>query len=472
MQNFTRSKLLGDRLSRRTCLRIGGLALGGLALPQILQAEAHCGPSKSSSGAAKGIIMVLLPGGPSHLDMYDLKPDAPAEIRGEFRPIATNVPGIDVCELLPRLARIADKLTIIRSLVGARDDHNTHWCSTGWESHPPMTSSPIVAGYPPGDWPSMGSVLSRQFGPRVTGVPPAVDLTPLDPDARFILRTPPTQPGYLGAAHAGFEVQAVDRRNIMLNGVSLDRLANRRALLTGFDQFRRQADRGEMTDGIDEFHRQAFEVLTSPRLAEALDLSREDSRTRRRYGLDVGYPGEREGRTLLDQFLLARRVIEAGARCVTLAFTRWPFGRMLQGDFNWDWHKDNFNEARGTLPLFDLGLSALIEDLEERGQLDDIAVVAWGEFGRTPKINQNAGRDHWPSVAGALLAGGGLRCGQVLGSSTRWGETPHTRPIHFRDVFATLYHRLGIDVAATQFNDLAGRPQYLVGDHRPLPELG
>ncbi len=448
--------------------------MGGLALPQILQSEARAGGNRTgnSAGPAKGIIMVLLPGGPSHLDMFDLKPDAPVEIRGEFRPIATNVPGIDICELLPRLAGIADKLTIIRSLMGARDDHNTHWCSTGWESHPPMPSSAIVPGYPPGDWPSMGSVLSRQFGPRIPGVPPAVDLTPLDPDARFILRTPPTQPGYLGAAHAGFEVQAVDRKNIMLNGVSLDRLSDRRALLASFDRFRRQVDQGSLlSDGIEEFHRQAFEVLTSPRLAEALDLSREDSRTRRRYGLDVAYPNERQGKTQLDQFLLARRIIEAGARCVTLAFTRWPFGRMLQGDYNWDWHKDNFNEARGTLPLLDLGLSALIEDLEERGILDDVAVVVWGEFGRSPKINQNAGRDHWPSVAGALLAGGGMRCGQVLGSSNRLGEVPLTRPIHFRDVFATLYHQLGIDVAATQFTDLAGRPQYLVGDHRPLPEL-
>ena len=456
-----------DGMSRRSCLSIGGLALGGLGLPEILRAEAASG----AKNPAKGIIMVLLPGGPTHLDSLDLKPDAPAEIRGEFRPISTNVPGIDICELLPRLASMTDKLTLIRSLVGFRDDHNTHWCSTGWESHPPMASSPIVPGYPPGDWPSMGSVLSKQFGPRVPGVPPAVDLTPIDPDARFILRTPPTQPGYLGAAHAGFEVQGVDRGNITLNGTSLRRLADRQALLSSFDQFRRQVDRGGLMDGLEEFHRQALEVLTSPRLAEALDLSREEGAVRQRYGLDRRYPNERGGKTLLDQFLLARRVIEAGARCVTLAFTRWPFGRMLSGDFNWDWHKDIFTEARGTLPLLDLGLSALIQDLDERGLLDDIAVVAWGEFGRTPKINQNAGRDHWPKVGAALVAGGGLRTGQVLGSTTRWAEEPLTRPVHFRDVFATLYQRLGIDISTTQFTDLAGRPQYLVGEHRPLPEL-
>lgn len=462
-----------DGLSRRNCLQIGGLALGGLALPEILRAEATnaVGRSSSSTRTAKGIIMVLLPGGPTHLDTVDLKPDAPAEIRGEFRPIATKQPGVEICELLPKLAGIADKLTIIRSLVGFRDDHNTHWCSTGWESHPAMESSPIIAGYPPGDWSSMGSILSKQLGPRVTGVPPAVDLTPIAPDARFILRTPPTQPGYLGSAHAGFEVEAVDRRNIQLNGTTLNRVSDRRALLNSFDRFRREVDQAGSTDGIDEFHRQAFEVLTSPRLAEALDLSREDAATRGRYGLNRAYPNERDGKTFLDQFLLARRAIEAGARCVTLAFCRYPFGRMLKGDYNWDWHKDIFNEARGALPLLDLGLSALIEDLDARGMLDDVAVVVWGEFGRTPKINQNAGRDHWPRVCSALVAGGGMRHGQVLGSTTRWGEEPLTRPVHFRDVFASLYQRLGIDVATTQFTDRAGRPQYLVGDHRPLPEL-
>jgi hypothetical protein len=213
----------GGGLTRREWLRIGGLALGGLALPDILRAEAQGGVRHK----ALGVIMVLLPGGPTHLDTFDLKPNAPAEIRGEFRPIATKVPGLDICELLPRLAGVADKVALIRSLVGFRDDHNTHWCTTGWESHPPMDASPLVPGFPAGDWPSLGAVLSRKLGARVAGVPPSVDLTPVDADARFILRTPPGQPGYLGVAHAGFEVQAVDRRNITLNGVSLDRLADR-----------------------------------------------------------------------------------------------------------------------------------------------------------------------------------------------------------------------------------------------------
>jgi len=454
-------------MSRRSWLQIGSLAMGGMALPQILRGEAKAGRRKR----IKGVIMVILPGGPTHLDMYDLKPDGPIEIRGDFQPIATRVPGIEICELMPRLAGMADKLTFIRSLVGFKDDHNTHWCTTGWESHAEMPASPLVPGFPPGGWPSMGSVLSKQFGTRVPGVPAAIDLVPVDPDARFIMRTAPTQPGYLGTAHAGFEVGAVDRRNIMLNGISPRRLADRRALLTSFDQFRRRADREGIGDGIDEFRQQAFDVLTSPRMADALDLSKEEGPIRGRYGLEDKYPNERQGKTHLDQFLLARRVIEAGARCVTMAFSRWPFGRMLQGDYNWDWHKDCFGEARGALPLFDLGLSAMIQDLDERGLLEDIAVVAWGEFGRTPKINANGGRDHWPNVGGALLAGGGMQCGQVIGSTTRWGENPKDRPVHFREVFATLYDRMGIDVATTQFTDLAGRPQYLVGEHRPMPEL-
>jgi len=456
-----------DGLTRRSFLQIGGLALGGLSLPEILHAEDRAGADMSR----KGIIMVLLPGGPSHLDMFDPKPEAPAEIRGEFKPIETAVPGIEICELLPRLAGMMDKLTPIRSLVGARDDHNLHQCITGWETHPEQVGSKEIPGYPPGGWPSFGAVLSKVHGPQIAGIPPAVDLSPVYYDSRFVLSTPPVQGGYLGSTHAGFEVAAVDRKNIVLNGVNVDRLADRKSLLAGFDRFRRQSESDSNLRGADAFREQAFDVLTSPRLAEALDVSREDPATRLGYGLDEVYSQEREGRTLLDQFLLARRVIEAGARCVTMVFSRWPFGRMLKGDCNWDWHTGNFAEARGALPLLDIGLSGLIRDLEQRGMLDDVSVVVWGEFGRTPKINKNAGRDHWPKVAGALLAGGGMQTGQVIGSTNRYGEHVQDRPVHFRDVFATLYQNMGVDVADTQFVDLGGRPRYLVDDHRPIPEL-
>lgn len=458
----------GSHINRRNFLTIGGLALGGMALPEILRAQST---TPTSTSPIKGVIMVLLPGGPTHIDTFDPKPDAPAEIRGEFDTIATNVPGISLSEHLPRLSQMADKFTLIRSLVGFRDDHNTHWCTTGWESHPAMDSSPLVPGFPAGDWPSMGSVLSRALGPRVPGVPPSVDLIPVDADARFILRTPPGQPGYLGVAYAGFEAQAVDRRNITLDGVDMTRLRDRRAMLASFDDYRREIDAYNAVSGVDSYQQQAIELLTSARLANALDLTREDPRVRRRYGLDREWPTEREGRTHLDQFLLARRVIEAGARCVTLASTRYPFGRVLRGDHNWDWHRDLFPEARMAIPLLDLGLSTLIEDLDQRDMLKEVAVVVWGEFGRTPRINANGGRDHWPRVCSALVAGGGLRSGQVIGSTSRWAEEPRSRPVHFREVFATLYQRLGIDVATTQYTDLGGRPQFLVGEQRPMSEL-
>ena len=456
-----------DGMDRRRFLRIGGLALGGLSLPQILQAES----SSPTRSAHKAIIMVLLPGGPSHLDMYDLKPEAPAEIRGEFQPIATTVPGIQICELMPQLASLMEKLVVIRSLVGARDDHNVHQCITGWESHPQQTKSAEVPGYPPGGWPGLGAVISKEHGPAVPGVPPSVDLTPVDYDARFVVSANPGQSGYLGPAHAGFEVAAVDRRNITLHGISLDRLNNRRALLGEMDRLRRNFDATGQTDQLDAFAQQAFAVMTAPRLAQALDLTQEDPRVLDRYQL--GPDGRPRGGkpTMLEQFLLARRVVEAGARCVTLCFSHYPFGRMLQGDYNWDWHSDNFQLARQTLPLFDHGMAALIRDLDERDMLGDVAVVAWGEFGRTPKINRSAGRDHWPNVAGALLAGGGMRTGQVIGETSRYGEEARRRPVHFREVFATLYRQMGIDVATTQYHDLAGRPQFLVDGRQAIPEL-
>jgi hypothetical protein len=314
-------------------------------------------------------------------------------------------------------------------------------------------------------------VLSKVYGPARPGIPATIDLTPAYFDARFVTNTAPGQAGYLGPAHAGFEVAAVHHDDIVLNGISLDRLSDRQSLIASFDRFRRKVDSSGIMSEVDAFTRQAFEVMTSSRLAAALDLNQEDSKLKERYGLGSATSSRRVGSDLLDQFLIARRVIEAGARCVTLCFARWPFGRMMKGDYNWDWHINNFSEAKVTLPMLDIGLSALVEDLDQRGILDDVAVVAWGEFGRTPKINVNAGRDHWPAVGGALLAGGGMRTGQVIGSTDRNGERPQNRPVHFREVFATLYHQFGIDVETAQFPDLAGRPHYLVDERKPMPEL-
>ena len=247
---------------------------------------------------------------------------------------------------------------------------------------------------------------------------------------------------------------------MVLNGVTLDRLGDRQALLTGFDRFRREADSSGMMDGLDKFTEQAFGVLTSSRLMEALDIEKEDPKVRARYG--KGDPNNRDdgGPKLMEQFLMARRLVEAGTRCVTLAFSRW------------DHHGGNFNACRQDMPMLDQGLSALFEDLHARGMEKDVSVVVWGEFGRTPKINKDAGRDHWPQVSCALLAGGGMRTGQVIGSTDRLGAEAKDRPVHFQEVFATLYHRLGIDVNQFTLPDLSGRPQYMVDrGYQPMREV-
>ena len=432
-----------DGVSRRNFLRIGALGLGGLALPHLLQAEAAAGIRRSH----KATIMIFLPGGPSHQDIFDLKMDAPAEIRGEFKPIMTNVPGIQICEHLPRLAAMMDKLVLIRSIVGARDNHDAFQCQTGR----------LNTNQPPGGWPSLGSVLSKLNGPVDPSVPPFIGLAPRMGHMEW---ADPGKSGFLGLAHAPFKPDGAGKADMVLQGVTLDRLADRKGLLAGFDQFRRDVDATGLMGGLDAFNAQAFGLLTSSKLLEALDLSREDRRVVEMYG--KGDPKNRDdgGPKLMEHFLTARRLVEAGARCVTLAFSRW------------DHHGDNFGALRQDLPLLDQGLSALIEDLHQRGMDQDVSVVVWGEFGRSPTINKDGGRDHWPRVSCAALAGGGMKTGQVIGATDRLGGEAVERPVQFGEVFATLYHNLGIDVSKATIPDLSGRPRYLVEDGcLPLPEL-
>ncbi len=454
-----------DGLSRRSFLKIGGLSLGGLSLPQILQAE---GASDLRS-SKKAVIMVLLPGGPPHLDMFDMKPKAPAEVRGEFKPISTRVPGIDICELMPRLAANMDKFVPIRSLVGGVDDHNLHQCLTGWESHPLQGDSRDIAGYPDGGWPSMGAVVSKMMGPSNPGMPPFFSLAP--PKAESTTRASLNQAGYLGAAYAGYEPLKMAEADTVLRGITLDRMSDRGALLQSLDNFRRRADVSRDEVALDGYTSQAFDMLTSSRVAQALDCSGEDPKVREKYGI----PGDTEpvngGAKHLESFLVARRLVDAGVRCVTLAFSMWPLERESRGGHNWDWHTDNFSKARKTLPMLDLGITALVDDLASSGRLDDVSIVVWGEFGRSPKINGSAGRDHWPKVGNALLAGGGIRAGQVLGATNPLGEYAIERPIHFRDVFSTLYHNLGIDAASTMLMDRSNRPHNLVDNRKPIHEL-
>ena len=427
-----------DGLSRRAFLQIGGLALGGLSLPQILRAEATSGVRSNH----KGIINIFLPGGPPHQDMWDLKVDAPKEVRGEFKPIATNVPGIDICEHFPRLAGMADQLVFIRSIVGSAVGHSAFQCQTGQINRGPQ---------PLGGWPSIGSVLSKTFGPVRRSVPPFVGLT--EPTGHKPWGDP-GQPGFLGIAHGPFKPNAEGRANMTLNGITLDRLRDRENVLTSLDRFRRDADTSGKMSGLDEFNQQAFGILTSSKLAEALDLNREDPKLRDRYGRGSAKRQSDGAQKLLDHFLVARRLIQSGVRCVTLAFSRW------------DWHGGNFNRARQDFPMLDQGVSALIEDLQACEMLDDVTVVVWGEFGRTPKINKRAGRDHWPRVSCALMAGGGMRTGQVIGATNRLGEYAKDRPVHFQDVFATMYRNMGIDVTDLKLNDLQGRPRYLVDNNK------
>jgi hypothetical protein len=431
-----------DGVTRRNFLRIGALGMGGIAVPQLLRAETASGLRSGQ----KAVIMIYLPGGPPHQDTFDLKMEAPAEIRGEFKPIPTNVPGTQICELLPRLAKITDQYTIVRSIADAIDDHSDFMCQTGRRK----------GNQPPGGWPTMGATVSRVLGPADPAVPAFVGLEPRMQHRPYNAATA----GYAGVSHDAFRPAADAKGDMVLNGITTDRLSDRRALLTAFDRFRRDVDSSGLMAGLDGFNEQAFGMLTSSRLLQALDLKNEDPRLLERYGKgDAKVHGD-AAPMLNEQFLVARRLVEAGARFVTVAYGFW------------DYHGNNFGNARNDLPLLDQGLSALFQDLKDRGLDRDVSVVVWSEFGRSPTINKDAGRDHWPRANCALLAGGGMKMGQVIGATDRLGGEPSERPVLFGEIFATLYHTLGIDVNKVTIPDLTGRPQFLVPDGcQPMKEL-
>jgi hypothetical protein len=429
-----------DHRSRRSFLRIG--ALGSFTLPHLMRLDAAQGRGNSD----RSIIMVYLPGGPPHQDLFDLKMDAPSEIRGEFRPVATKVPGMEICEHLPGLAKITDQLAILRAVVGAKDRHESFQCMTGR----------LNERNPPGGWPEFGSVVSKLQGTRDGTLPSYVNLSPRMRHSPYNYG----RPSFLGFGHTPFNPQGEIRDDLTLQGIDLTRLEDRKQLLASFDGMRRDIDRTGAIEGVDAFQQRAFSMLTSDRLLEALDVAREDSAVRERYGMGTEKEQGDAAPRLNQQFLLARRLIEAGVRVVTLSYSFW------------DWHGQNFQNAKQNFPDFDQALSALIEDLHQRGLLETTTVIAWGEFGRTPKINKDAGRDHWPNVSCAVLAGGGLRTGQVIGSTDRMGGEAASRPVTFQEVIATLYHTLGIQASTTTLEDLTGRPHYLVDDNaQPISEL-
>jgi len=434
-----------DRESRRSFLKIGGMSFGATAfgLADVLRAESNQGKSNSH----KALIQIFLGGGPPHQDMWDIKTQAPSEIRGEFRPISTNVSGIQICEVFPKLARHMDKAAIIRSVVGSKDRHESYQCLSGWIPDDLKTL---------GGRPSIGGAVSKLQGHVDPAVPPFVGLAERSSHVPW---SDCGSAGFLGASHGAFKPDGPGIENMKLNGISLERLQDRKHLLTSLDAMRRDIDTSGVIEGMDAFNQRALDVLTSSKLVDALDIFKESPETIARYGDGKPYQFQYDGvATRNDHLLVARRLIEAGVRVVSLSFGRW------------DSHSKNFDMVRDHGGKLDQCLSALVEDLESRGMLDDVSIVVWGEFGRTPKINKEAGRDHWSPVSCAWLAGGGIRPGQVIGETNRLGEYATLRPVHVQEVIATLYHNLGINVSTTTLPDPTGRPQFLV-EHEPIREL-
>jgi len=436
-----------DGVNRRGFLKIGAFAFGAtcFSLTDLYRAEANAPAPNSSSH--KAVINIFLGGGPPHQDMWDIKTEAPREIRGEFRPIATNVNGIQIGEVFQRMAGHMDKSVVIRSITGCADRHDAVQCLTGW---------PHDSLRPLGGRPSIGAVLSKVQGPADPSVPPFVGLAAPTQHRPW---SDAGQTGFLGPSYSPFRPEGQGLADMRLNGISVDQLADRRRLMESFDSLRRDIDINGTIQGLDSAQQRALGVLTSSRLLDALDISREPMAVRERYGDGKPYQYQFDGApTVNDQLLVARRLVEAGVRCVTLTFGRW------------DSHGQNFNLVRDHGGKLDQCLSALVEDLQQRGMLNDVTIVVWGEFGRTPRINNGAGRDHWAPVSCCLMIGGGMRTGMVIGATNRLGEIASQRPVYQGEVIATIYRNLGIDPDRVNILDPTGRPQHLA-DHHALPEV-
>ncbi len=434
----------GQPVSRRRFLETTVAAGGvGLSLPFLLASRA----AARQAGAAASdtaVIQIWLGGGPTQFETYDPKPDAPAEYRGPFRAISTRLPGVQVCELLPRHAAMLDKFALLRSVYHNSGDHDAgmYFCVTGKTTK---------------NQPSTGSYTARLRGPNRPGLPAYVQLG-FEATTNLVF-VPNFKASYLGGGYDPFYItdDPADAKfqvpNLQLaDGVTIDRLGDRRALLTHFDRLRRQGDYAAAMHSMDAFERAAFDMVTGAAAREAFDLSRENEATRSRYGM------HRWGQSCL----LARRLVEAGVTFVTVNFD--------PHSFSFDMHGSIQQGMQSAGPRMDAAIPALVADLYERGLDRKVMVIVWGEFGRTPQINANAGRDHWGQVMSVLLAGGGLRVGQVIGASTDKGEVPKDRPLTPYDVLATMYRHLGIDPQTT-FNDHAGRPIPLLNEGTVIAEL-
>jgi hypothetical protein len=429
-----------DGVTRRDFFRVGALGFGGLTLANLLNARAHGAADERAK--PKSVIMVYLPGGPSHIDMYDLKPDAPVEIRGEFKPIQTNVPGLDICELMPLQAKIADKFSIVRGLQCV-DTHSAELLMRGHLGGPQRR-------------PVFGSIVSKlRGGCGDSGMPHYVALGGEN-------GADPGDPAYLGSAYKPFTGGQGLNNLSLVKGVTPAQLTDRKQLLKAFDTLSRELDTraGGDLSGMETFNARALEIISSPKVRDAFDVNKEPQSVRDKYG--------KNGTRLLQ----ARRLVEAGASVVTLSAA----GTMYHGG-DWDTHagtdqrsETNFQNLRGKLPEYDRTLHALVTDIYERGLDQDVCLVVWGEFGRTPKINKNGGRDHWAPATNAFIAGGGLKMGQVVGDTGPRAERAKGTVYTPANVLATLYRLLGIDPATT-VPDLTGRPMYLLDDREPIAEL-
>ncbi|HEV7226671.1 MAG TPA: DUF1501 domain-containing protein [Pirellulales bacterium] len=441
------------RINRRSFLQIGALGGAGLSLAELLRMNAQA--ATGGGVREKSVIILWMRGGPSHIDMWDPKPDAPVEYRGEFGVGSTKVPGILLSDMLPMCGGVMDKWSIIRSLYHGDAGHSTadQLCFTGYPTGPNPDENVS---------PSCGSVVAEQMGRRRADLPAYVMIPRMLPGAG---------PAYLGVANKPFETGADPAvpgpfrvPNFSLaDGLSYERLGTRRDLLGSFDRLQRQLDATGQMRAMDRFQQQAWNIISSPAAREAFDLDAEPPALRERYGFmpafDPGASNRCGAPAWSQRILLARRLVEAGVRLVTVDL-RW-----------WDTHVKGFDSLRrGFLPRFDQAYSALIEDLDQRGLLASTLVVAWGEFGRTPRVNNDAGRDHYPNVFSAALAGGPIQGGRVLGSSDQHGAFPKANPKTPQDVLATMYKHLGIDVERQYLNS-AGRPITVLPSGTPIAEL-
>lgn len=428
-----------DGLSRRNFLKVGSLMAGGLTLADLLRFKAQGG--LADSAASMAAILVFLPGGPSHHETYDPKPLAPAEVRGPFGTINTNVPGTILSETLPHHARLADKYTLIRSCHHDNSGHGggQRYVMTGYKSA-------SLEDELPHDYPSVGAIAAKVKGANRVGMPASVNI-------------PPSGRGgaaFLGAAYDPFQLYSNGRMrgveltpNVYLKGTRLnDRLQLRQSL----DNLRREIDSSGMMKSMDALEQQAFEIVSAGVASAALDVKQESQETRDLYG-DHDF-----GRSCL----LARRLVETGVGFVTISMGSWDHHGNAGGSVKVGLEKNG--------PPMDQAVSALIEDLYRRGLDRQVTVFVWGEFGRTPRVNKEGGRDHWPQAMSVLMAGGGMKMGQIIGATDRKGERPQDRPLIPGDVLATVYHNLGID-RHQQFLNSAGRPISILTDGKPIAEL-